>query len=84
MFCVCCVTLMRTGEMGPPCKQRSQLENWSETLEEHSESSTVTNRWDPVVWYSQHGYNVSEMITAPGNKIIEIRSKSPSRLLQLN
>ena len=30
------------------------------------QASTVSNRWDPVLWYSQHGYNVSEMIKAPG------------------
>ena len=30
------------------------------------QASTVSNRWDPVLWYSRHGYNVSEMIKAPG------------------
>lgn len=56
--------------MGPPCKQRSQAEIWNENpqqdLDYEVQSSTVSNRWDPVAWYSQHGYNVSEMIKAPG------------------
>ena len=88
----------RNTRMGPPCKQRSQIENWNSAVErlqqqkqeelllEDEEAaaaaadynmllppqpSTVSNRWDPVIWYSQHGYNVSEMIKAPGTYLIK-------------
>lgn len=40
------------------------------------QASTVSNRWDPVLWYSQHGYNVSEMIKAPGKTIVNIFQNS--------
>ena len=28
------------------------------------------DRWDPVTWFSQRGYNVTQMIYAPGKKKI--------------
>jgi hypothetical protein len=31
-------------------------------------NKTTNNQWDPVKWYSQHGYNVTEMIKAPGKQ----------------
>lgn len=74
--------------MGPPCKQRSQLESWKvnsllQDQDYEEQSSTVSNRWDPVAWYSQHGYNVSEMIRAPGTFTFQCSFLKQYRLLWL-
>ena len=34
--------------------------------EEDPDVSINSNRWDPVTWFSQRGYNVTQMIDAPG------------------
>ena len=50
--------------MSPPCRKRIQIGSWGNQRERDADY----NAWDPVVWYSQHGYNVSEMIKAPGKR----------------
>ncbi len=64
--------------MGVACKHRFRVGNeesyyedrngnfFDDTSQVSIASKTVSNRWDPVAWFSQHGYNVSEMIKAPG------------------
>ena len=56
--------------MSPPCRKRVHIQphrQW-DTISNEQQANPDYNAWDPVVWYSQHGYNVSEMIKAPGKQ----------------
>ena len=52
--------------MGPPCKQRNRL---VDQQEQEESTTTVSNSWNPVDWYTRNGYNVSDMINAPGKPL---------------
>ena len=56
--------------MGRPCRKRYQnrvpVDEEPPEPEVEVDDNEVNNRWDPVTWYGRHGYNVSEMIKAPG------------------
>jgi len=64
-----------SGSEGWPVERLQQTEEDETEVDYREEdgnnnmlqASTVSNRWDPVLWYSRHGYNVSEMIKAPAN-----------------
>ena len=47
--------------MGRPCINRSATKK--------SDEEQDYSKWDPVKWFSQRGYNVTQMIHAPGMKI---------------
>ena len=51
--------------MGRPCLgQGRKSTRWH--YDPETEMDIDENRWDPVTWFSQRGYNVTEMINAPG------------------
>ena len=54
-------------KMGRPCINRSATKK--------SDEEQDYSKWDPVKWFSQRGYNVTQMIHAPGMKI---GKKNPS------
>ena len=61
-----CIFVSPFAGMSPPCRKRIQIQSWGSNRERDADY----NAWDPVVWYSQRGYNVSEMIKAPGEQIV--------------
>ena len=52
--------------MGRPCINRSATKK--------SDEEQDYSKWDPVKWFSQRGYNVTQMIHAPGMKIQKKKS----------
>ena len=46
--------------MGRPCINRGRAAT------KPSEDEQDYSKWDPVKWFSQRGYNVTQMIHAPG------------------
>ena len=46
--------------MGRPCINRGRAAT------KQSEEEQDYSKWDPVKWFSQRGYNVTQMIHAPG------------------
>ena len=55
-------------KMGRPCINRGR------SATKQSDEEQDYSKWDPVKWFSQRGYNVTQMIHAPGKKI----EKNPS------
>ena len=49
--------------MGRPCINRGR------SATKQSDEEQDYSKWDPVKWFSQRGYNVTQMIHAPGMKI---------------
>ena len=47
--------------MGRPCINRGR------SATKQSDEEQDYSKWDPVKWFSQRGYNVTQMIHAPGN-----------------
>ena len=54
--------------MGRPCINRGR------SATKQSDEEQDYSKWDPVKWFSQRGYNVTQMIHAPGMKIEKNRS----------
>ena len=54
--------------MGRPCINRGR------SATKKSDEEQDYSKWDPVKWFSQRGYNVTQMIHAPGMKIEKKKS----------
>ena len=58
-FFLCCSETIIV-KMGRPCINRGRAAT------KKSEEEQDYSKWDPVKWFSQRGYNVTQMIHAPG------------------
>ena len=60
--------------MGRPCMGQSRTssdQHWKyDSSPMIPDAKEDNDRWDPVTWFSQRGYNVTQMIYAPGKKKI--------------